>query len=842
MKKLYLVDVSSMFFRAFYAIRQLTSPSGMPTNAIYGYFSMLIKLIKEENPDYIAVCYDRPEAGFRVKIDPNYKANRSETPEELIPQIPYIKKINEIMGIPAFEIPEYEADDVIATLTEYGVSSGLEVTIVSGDKDFSQLVRPHVLLLDTMKETLTDSQGVVAKWGVRPDQFLDFQALVGDSTDNIPGVKGIGPKGAAKLLNDFETLDNLYSQLDQIKSDTIREKLLVGKENAYLSKKLALIVRDIPMSLSLKDLQRKEPDRVQLQSLLQELNFKTFAKTLLGDTENSNSNLNESKIKETSKSVTFNIEIIEPDDLKKKIKPMGSSWGFQNERGFFISQGETVFQLSGDILEVGNILTELDLLWSGFDLKTFWRDLNIRNPRLEWDSMLAAYLISSSEVKDFRSTCEKYLHIQLHSLLTPAEELNVHLDLHEVLKKNSTAIECESVLRQIELPLEPILLKMEQVGIKIDIDLLSVQSKKLTSDIRELEKKIHESVGEVFNIASPKQLALILFEKMKIPPTKKNKTGYSTDSDVLEKLRASYPVIEFILEYRELSKLKSTYVDALPTLINTKTGRIHTHFNQALTTTGRLSSTNPNLQNIPIRTPRGAAIRKAFVAENGKKLISLDYSQIELRILAHITEDPGLCKAFIEDLDIHAATASEVFGVSLVNVTGEMRRAAKAVNFGIAYGQGAFGLSESLAISRKEAQEIINSYFTKFKGVKDYMENTVAEAKKIGFVHTLFGRRRIMSELKSSNPMIRKFGERAAINAPIQGSSSDIVKKAMILVAELKNANLILQVHDELLFEVDENSADSVMKSAKEIMENVVKLKVPLKVNGTIGNNWDEAH
>jgi DNA polymerase-1 len=349
-------------------------------------------------------------------------------------------------------------------------------------------------------------------------------------------------------------------------------------------------------------------------------------------------------------------------------------------------------------------------------------------------------------------------------------------------------------------------------------------------------------VGEVFNIASPKQLAFILFEKMKIPPLKKNKTGYSTDSDVLEKLRVSYPVVEFILEHRELSKLKSTYVDSLPALVNAKTGRIHTHFNQALTSTGRLSSTNPNLQNIPIRTVRGAAIRKAFIAENGKKLISLDYSQIELRILAHITDDPGLCRAFTDDLDIHAATAAEVFGVSLADVTGEMRRAAKAINFGIAYGQGAFGLSESLAIPRKEAQEIINSYFNKFKGVKDYMEDTIVEAKKNGFVHTLFGRRRIMSELKSSSPMVRKFGERAAINAPIQGSSSDIVKKAMIAVAEIQNAALILQVHDELLFEVDENIAETVMKSAKEIMENIVKLKVPLKVNGAIGNNWDEAH
>jgi DNA polymerase-1 len=818
MKKLYLVDVSSMFFRAFYAVRPLTAPSGLPTNAVYGFTSMIVKLLKDEKPDYLAFCYDLPTPSFRKEIYPEYKAHRTETPPDLIPQIPYIKKLVEALGLPAFEAPGYEADDIIGTLAEIGHKHQCDVVIVSGDKDFGQLVRPGVILYDTMKDARIDVDGVKAKWGIRPDQFIDYLALIGDASDNVPGVQGIGPKTAEKLLSDFQTLDGVYQNLELIKSASLREKLLKGKESAYLSQHLVTIVTNIPLADRLEQLKPGQPKREELSALLKELNFKTYEKTFLNQHEANPSAaapthdelgipIEATTTGHTSKEIEFKkYGVTSPtfEEIGQLLPARSEVWAFANERGHYIVYKDHLWMFSLDLKDYGKVLTEKDLEYSGFDLKSFWRDMGIHQPRIKWDSQLAAYLLKTDQVGSFEETMSEFLLKNLPPLCSPSEEFHYHGELFHKLKTEIEHSQFHQLLHEIELPLAPILLAMEQEGILLDLEMLLKQSDGLAKEIQKLEHNICSLAGGNFNIASPKQLSGILFEKLGLPSGKKTKTGFSTDNEVLEKLKETHPIIPEVLGYRELTKLKSTYVDALPVLVNPSTHRIHTHFNQALTTTGRLSSTQPNLQNIPIRTPRGHAIRQAFIAPPGKRLLSLDYSQIELRILAHLTEDPGLCRAFSEGQDIHAATASEVFGVPLTDVTPEMRRTAKAINFGIAYGQGAYGLAENLGIGRTEAQNIIKRYFTRFHRVQEYMESTIADAKKHGYVTNIFGRKRILRELKSSNAMVRKFGERAAINAPVQGAASDVVKKAMLAVADVKEAKMLLQVHDELLFECDE--------------------------------------
>lgn len=881
MKKLYLVDVSSMFFRAFYAVRPLTSPSGMPTNAIYGFTSMILKLLKEEKPDYLGFCYDLPTPSFRKEIYPEYKAHRNETPPDLIPQIPYIKKMVDAFGIPSFEVDGYEADDIIGTLTEIGLKHHCQVTIVSGDKDFGQLVRPGVILYDTMKDTRLDSEGVKAKWGVRPDQFIDFLSLIGDVSDNIPGVEGVGPKTAEKLLSDYGTLENIYENLSSVKSESLRGKLIKGKDSAFLSKKLVKIESHIPLVDQLEKLKPSPLRESELMSLLKELNFKTFEKTLLSNFQDINlmnddkknvSNTNKidsdgfdelgiplsahqkkdspknldhnNQPKDNSRNESFKVLLEKAVSIENinLIPECSEVWAFYDSRGHYIVYKDDLVIINSDAKKWGELITQKKLVYQGFDLKTFWRDLGIHNPQIKWDSQLAAYLIKTEEVGSFEETVSEFLLKNIPQFATPSELYHYHDLLFHKLKSEIEHHNFHQLLHDIELPIAPILLSMEQNGILVDTDNLERQSKQLEYDIKTLEKEIHHLSGSEFNIASPKQLAQILFDKLSLPAGKKTKTGFSTDSEVLEKLKSSHSIIAPILEYRELTKLKSTYVDALPLLVNPETHRIHTHFNQALTTTGRLSSAQPNLQNIPIRTPRGQEIRKAFIAPSDSVLLSLDYSQIELRVLAHLTDDPGLCRAFLERQDIHAATASEVFEVPLGAVTSDMRRTAKAINFGIAYGQGAYGLAENLGISRSESMAIIKRYFTRFHKVKEYMEFIVNEAKKHASITNIFGRQRILRELKSSNPVVRKFGERAAINAPVQSAASDIVKKAMLSVFEIKNAKMILQVHDELLFECSEKDADEVSKILKNKMENVVKLKVPLVVNIGVGKNWDEAH
>ncbi len=931
MKKLYLVDVSSMFFRAFYAIRPLTNPSGLPVNALYGFISMTVKLLREIRPDYMVFCFDQSGDTFRKEIDPRYKANRSEMPADLVPQVPYFRRVSEALGIPCIEAANYEADDIIGTLTHLGRDHDLEVVIVSSDKDFAQLVEPYVSMYDTMKDVRYDEAGVVEKWGVEPRKMIDYLSIVGDASDNVAGVKGIGEKGAQKLLAEFDSLEDIYKNIDKI-TGALQKKLIASKDEAFLSKRLVTIVCDIALGVQPDDLRLKPIQREELSALLIELDFKTFAKTLLGETisaagafaptavsevlattesslfvkdaeppsargdlradghiEGSMSHLLNPKSRE-NKTVSeaanpFSVKfpagpVVESassslavgkitevrfdiGQLAKWLKPETDTWAIQTERATYLAQAAvdqtarafstsydpghaganwTIAEVAADSESLGDLLTEKRLHYKGFDVKSFAKSSNVRNPQVAWDQMLAAYVIRAAPIESVQPLFALYNGQDLPELPTPSQTLTAHLQLEFQLRKKIVSINGERILYEIEQPLVPLLLSMEQTGILIDTAALKIQSDSLTQDISGLEKEIHALAGDAFNIGSTKQLGAVMFDKLKMPSGKKTKTGYSTDTDVLQKLQDAYPIAGKVLQWRELSKLRSTYVDALPLLVNKKTGRVHTTFNQATTSTGRLSSVAPNLQNIPIRTERGNRIRGAFITDPGRALISADYSQIELRILAHITGDPGLMRAFEAGIDIHTATASEVFDTPVKEVTPEQRRKAKAVNFGLAYGQSAFGLAEVLKISRKEATDIITRYFSRFAGVQTFMTETVEEAKKKGYVETIFGRRRYLDELFSNSPMIRKFGERAAINAPIQGTASDLVKLAMLKVGQPAGAQMLLQVHDELVFEVDQAAVDETCLTVTAKMESVAELKVPLSVNTGTGPSWLAAH
>jgi DNA polymerase-1 len=858
MKNLYLVDASNMFFRAFFAIPPLTNDKGMPTNALYGFLAMSLKLIREVKPDYLVYCFDMKEPSFRSQLYSEYKANREEMPPLLVPQIPYLKKLTSTLGIATAEKAGFEADDVIGTLAMHAVREHVNAVIVSGDKDFAQLVRPGVSLYDTMKDLRTDTDGVLAKYEVRPDQFIDYLAMVGDSSDNVPGVRGIGPKGASKLLQEYQTLDGIFESIDKIKGAN-QKKLIENKEMAFLSRKLVTIVTDVDLGTEFKELKMKPLETEPVRELLKELGFGSFERKIFTDStaapDNPVTGRPVVKVKDAAaepKKKSGKAKANEPqewqeaqwtlEELKEKLEPYSEIWALMNERGLYLGIKGVVVRVPSTDIEIGQVLARKNLKWKGYDVKQVLKSLHCVNQAVIWDSMLAAYIVRANSIPPFEEIYEQYCGKRLPDLCTMADQMTAQQELEILLRQKMIEQDGLSVFDRFELPLVPVLVDMELKGIKIDSEELARQGKLLGEDIQRLEKQIHDSAGEAFNIGSPKQLGAILFEKLKLPVGHKTKTGFSTNSDVLEGLADRHPIAKFILEYRELTKLKSTYVDALPTMADPKTGRVHTKLNQAATTTGRLSSTDPNLQNIPIRTERGRLVRKAFIADQGNVLISADYSQIELRILAHITSDEGLTRAFRDDLDIHAATAAEIFSIDLRDVTANHRRIAKAVNFGLAYGQGAFGLADVLGIPRKEATEIIDRYFKRFSGVKQYMEETVRTAMEKGYVETLFGRRRYLDELKSQNPNIRRGGERAAINAPIQGTASDLVKLAMICVHQSLPVPVLLQVHDELIFECASEDAEDLSAEIKKIMENVHQLKVPLKVNVGTGLNWDDAH
>lgn len=808
---------------------------------------MTVKLLREIKPDYLAFCFDRKEKSFRFDMYSDYKANREDMPQDLALQVPYLKTLTDELGIPRFDQLGFEADDVIGSLTSYGLKHNWEVVIVSGDKDFAQLVGPFVSMYDTMKDKKYDQEGVLQKWGVLPHQMVDYLAIVGDSSDNIPGVRGIGPKGAEKLLSEYKTLDGIYENLDKIASKSIKTKLMESKDKAYLSRSLVTIVSDLDFQITPESLRPKEINKEKLGKTLEELSFKNFERSLLGATNSTKTLESVDNKVPNNRQKTLDIQQWEEkvptvDELKEVLPPYSEVLALKGERGIYLFFDKFIWTLPFDG-SFGPTLSDKKLLWNGYDLKSIWHELRltkVSNPKM--DFMLAAYVCFSTAINSFSQIYEQFTGKKFPDFPAGREYVACYKELEPLIIEKLNEVDEKNVLGKIELPLVPVLYEMEKLGICVDVEELNRQSQRIHADLVNLENEIHELAGEKFNISSPKQLGNILFEKLKLPVVKKTKTGYSTGAEVLEKLIPHHPICEKIIEYREYSKLISTYIDVLPKLINPETNRIHSSFKQAVTTTGRLSSVNPNLQNIPIRTEAGKRVRKAFTAPEGKVLLSIDYSQIELRILAHITEDPNLINAFSKDLDIHAATASEIFNVNLELVDSELRRKAKAVNFGIAYGQGAFGLSESLNISRGEAKEIIDNYFLKFKNVKSYMEGIIVTAQRNGFVSTLFGRKRFIKDINSKNGGLRKFAERAAINAPIQGTASDLMKKAMIEIYQSTDARILIQVHDELLFEVGESAVAEKAKELKSVLEKIFPLKVPLKVNIAWGKNWEDAH
>ncbi|MDE0518868.1 MAG: DNA polymerase I, partial [Bdellovibrionales bacterium] len=754
------------------------------------------------------------------------------------------KKLVSALGIPMVEQAGYEADDLIGSLATTAQKQGFKIVIVSGDKDFAQIVSSSVSLYDPMKEISYNPSGVQQKWGVRPEQINDYLAIVGDSSDNIPGVFGIGPKGAKKLLKEYDSLEQIYKNLDYIQKKTA-EKLRNSKKEAFLSQELAHIVTNVGLKKQVPSFHRQPIQTETLRELLRELDFKTFEKKLCPSPSTKTEPVGPASPPQKIKKLSSNLRLhcLEWDELKSFIQPYGKVWCFSQENQYFLAYKNKVITLENHNLQrVGQFFSDRRIYWCGYDLKKIWKDFDCRHPLPYWCAMIAAYLIEPGPPGGFKKVCLKYTGEVVDHSLAPGEIYQRHKKLNKELEKQLKERNMIELYEKVELALISVLYGMEKKGIMLDPLELEKQAREVNQKIKMTEKEIFDYVKHEFNLSSPKQLADVLFKEMGLSPLRKTKTGYSTDMDVLNKLRAKHPVIPLVLEHRELFKLKTTYIEALPPLINKKTGRIHTHFRQALTATGRLSSINPNLQNIPIKTRRGRKIRKAFIAPKGKKIISADYSQIELRILAHITEDQALCVAFEKDQDIHTATAGEIYSVPVERVTAEMRRSAKAINFGLIYGQGAYTLSESLGISVSEANEIIKNYFTRFKRVKEYMDSIVLSAHKRGYVETLFGRRRTIQELSSSRVQIKKGGERVAINTPIQGTASDLVKIAMIELSNSLYSPLLLQIHDELLFECDEEGIQEETRQIKNIMENVVAWKVPLKVHIHVGQNWQTAH
>lgn len=874
-KNIYLIDISSLFFRSYYAISlNMKNEKGLPTNALYGVLKMIQQLGRAKSPDYLISCFDTKEPSFRKELYPEYKANRSEMPEDLEAQVPYLKSMMDKLLIPSWEKAGFEADDLIASLVNFTKTKNLKTYIVSGDKDFAQVVDDTTYLYDTMKDIVYDPQGVEAKWGVPPSQIQDYLSLVGDSSDNIPGVKGIGPKGAVQLLNSYKNLEGIYDNIEKVKA-SLKEKLLKDKEMAFLSRDLVGLKKNIVWNKNLDELKYQtvsnfsQKDKQSLREFLEELNFKSFIKKFFPvKTESpkpAKESWEESKVSSKnsakslspgsnlelklnpklpiSKSPALKVQEVTKEEFKKTLPAYAQLWMGTYQDQFYFASGKNFILLSE--MELQTWADFLDYKWVryfGHDLKSVWKKLKIKHPVAEWDSMIAGHLLESKASPSFQSLCKTYLNVPEEEGLSLPQILYQEQKLKEELTHRLKEQELEALFQEIELPLIAVLYDMERQGVLLDLKEMESQSQSLEEDIKNLEFQIYKLAGEEFNLSSPKQLAVILFEKLKLPRGRKIKTGYSTDSYELIKMKKLHPILPLMLEHRELFKLKSTYTDSLISLRDKNTGRIYTEFKQTVTATGRLSSVNPNLQNIPIRTERGRLVRKAFIAGQRQQLICADYSQLELRILAHITEDPNLCQAFENNLDIHASTASEIFNVPLKEVSSDLRRKSKAVNFGIAYGQGVYGLAENLSIPRAEAKEIIENYFKKFKKIKDYIETVKEELPKKNYVKTLYGRKRFFNPEDLRHPRMRAVVERAAINAPLQGTASDLVKKAMITLNESLPIPILSQVHDELLFECPDESVERESKEIFSIMEANDVLKVSLKVNLASGKNWFIAH
>ncbi|MFI3190468.1 DNA polymerase I [Crenothrix sp. D3] len=902
-KTLCLIDGSSFLFRAFHAVPPLTNPKGEPTNAIYGVSNMLRKLLGEYKTDYVTVVFDAAGKTFRNALYPEYKANRTTMPDDLRVQIEPLHQLIRAMGLPLIMESGVEADDVLGVLAQHAAKQGFHVIISTGDKDMAQLVTEQISLEDTMKNVRLDVQGVVNKFGVKPEQIIDYLALMGDSSDNIPGVPKVGPKTAAKWLQEYQTLDNLIAHADDIKGK-IGENLRASLSFLPLAKQLTTIKCDLDLPYGMEDLKRQPVDNEQLKSLLAELGFSSWLK-MLGDDNTGRDAINRVS---TAVSVPTEVQyetILTQDQFNHWLKKLEHAelFAFDTETtsldyskaqivgvSFAVETGKAAYlPLAHNYLEAPAQLNRTDVLEQLRPLlenpnkaklgQNFKYDAHVLANHgitlrgIAHDTMLESYVLNSTATKHNMDDLAKvYLGLKTISYqdvagkgakqlnfsevaidkATPyaAEDADITLRLHAVLsEKLAEHPKLLTLYTELEIPLIDVLKRIEANGVLIDTDMLAHQSFELANHIISLEQHAHDVAGHTFNLGSPKQIQDILYNQLKLPVLKKTPTGQpSTDESVLQDLAdQNYQLPKLILDYRSLNKLKSTYTDKLPQQVDSKTGRVHTSYHQAVAATGRLSSSDPNLQNIPIRSEEGRKIRQAFIAPAGYKIVAADYSQIELRIMAHLSNDAGLITAFSTGQDVHRATAAEVFGVAPDQVTNDLRRSAKAINFGLIYGMSAFGLAQQLGLSNTQAKAYIDLYFTRYPDVKNYMDTIRELARQQGYVETLFGRRLYLPEINSRNATLRQYAERTAINAPMQGTAADIIKRAMLTVdAWLQPADgyakIIMQVHDELVFEVLESQLDDCVLNIKRIMCAAADLNVPLVVDVGVGENWDEAH
>ena len=891
---LVLVDGSSYLFRAYHALPPLTNSKGQPTGAVYGVVAMLKRLLESEHPRHVAVVFDAPGKTFRDAIYPQYKANRPPTPEDLVAQIQPLHDLVRALGIPLVMIHGVEADDVIGTFAVSARARGWHTRIITGDKDFAQLVGDDIVLVDTMKNVELDRDGVQAKFGVTPEQIIDYLTLIGDTVDNVPGVPKVGPKTAAKWLAEYGSLDALVEQADAV-GGKVGENLPASLEQLPLSRELVTIRTHCELPVGLDELKPGAPDHAALARLYAELEFRTWLDEALSAAPEANNTPDQGARYETIASETaldgwikrlnqaklfaFDTETTSLDYMEAEI--VGVSFAVEPGHAAYVPLAHRGVDVP-DQLDREQVLARLKPLLEdpgrGKLLQNAKYDMNvlvnhdIRLAGVAHDTMLESYVLDSTATRhDMDSLALKYLgyktiHFEdiagrgksqlrfdeigvAEAAQYAAEDADVTLRLHEALWPKLEPLEAQArVYREIEIPLIPVLSRMERTGVRIDAGMLAKQSAEIEKQLGVLEKQAHEAAGGPFNLGSPKQLQEILFDRLKLPSLAKTPKGQpSTAESVLEQLAEDYELPRLILDHRSLAKLKSTYTDKLPAQISARSGRVHTSFHQAVAATGRLSSSEPNLQNIPVRTAEGRRIRQAFVAEDGWRIVSADYSQIELRIMAHLSGDEGLRRAFAKGLDIHRATAAEVFGAEPDAVTNDQRRSAKAINFGLIYGMSAFGLARNLGIERDEAASYIERYFARYPGVREFMDATRKRAHETGYVETVFGRRLHLPEINSSNAQRRQYAERTAINAPMQGTAADIIKRAMIDVdawieASRPPVRMVLQVHDELVFEVREDAVEASIEQIRARMSGAAELAVPLVVDAGVGANWDEAH
>ena len=896
-KPLVLVDGSSYLYRAFHGMPNLTNSRNEPTGAIYGVVNMLRSLLREYDPEHIAVIFDAKGKTFRDEMYSEYKANRAPMPDELRSQVEPIHEIVKAMGLPLMIVDGVEADDVIGTLCVQATEAGMKSLVSTGDKDMAQLVNESVTLINTMTNVVSDPDGVVEKFGVRPEQIIDYLALVGDKVDNIPGVPKCGPKTAVKWLAEYGDLETIIANADKVKGK-IGEYLRNSLEQLPLSKELVTIKCDVPLDETPESLKRTEPDRERLRELFSQYEFRTWLSEQIDGaaketTEDApakpNTQYETIYDKEAfthwlekltqSELFSFDTETTSLDYMQAEI--VGVSFCVEAGYAAYVPVAHDYDaapeQLSREwVLEqLKPLLEDPAQLKVGQNLKydrNVLANYNIILRGIAHDTMLESYVLDSTATRhDMDSLSLKYLShktikfedvagkgkAQLRfnqidlEVAGPyaAEDADIALQLHQVLwKKLKSETNLKTIYQEMEMPLLTVIADIERQGVLVDAEMLAGQSKLLTKRIDEIQTEAWQVAGEEFNLSSPKQIQVILFEKMQLPVIKKTPKGQpSTAEAVLQELADKYDLPKLILEHRSLSKLKSTYTDKLPLMINAKTGRVHTSYHQAVAATGRLSSSDPNLQNIPVRSEEGRRIRQAFIASPGFTIVAADYSQIELRIMAHLSQDPSLLTAFAEGVDIHQATAAEVFGVDRDAVTGEQRRRAKAINFGLIYGMSAFGLAKQIDVTRGEAQQYIDLYFERYPGVKTFMETMREQAREAGYVETVFGRRLYVPDIKASNMQRRQYAERTAINAPMQGTAADIIKRAMLACAEWigdksDQIRMIMQVHDELVFEIADGELDKAITGITQAMEAAAELKVPLEVSVGKGNNWEQAH